>query len=82
MNRFIPVAIAAFLGIFALAALAFSAVAGLVVAAGLVAVRAISRLMPGRKSELSGHTADKHGAYRVWNDGRGTIIDMEAAPSR
>ena len=82
MSRFIPLAVAAFLGIFALVALSFSAIAGVVIAGSLMAVNAVRNLLPGHRSERMNSTATAGSAFRIWNDGRGTIIDMEPVATR
>lgn len=79
MNRFISLAIAAFLGLAALAILSFSAVAGLAIAGGVMAASSIRRLFV-RQPAAAKATGQRE--FRIWNDGRGPIIDMEPSVSR
>lgn len=61
----------------AFAGLALAIVVGIVAAGTIAVARLTGRLRPAMAKAST--TAHQHGAkpdYRVWNDGRGTIIDM------
>lgn len=75
MNR-LTLALTA-IGLFVVASfgIALAIVVGAVTLSALVAARAVRALTAGRGA-AEADNAGQNGIRRVWNDGRGTIIDM------
>lgn len=76
MNRFI--AVIAGIGLIAatLAGLALAFVLGLLAAGAMLVARLTGRL-PLQPARGAAKSRDRQGRdFRIWNDGRGTIIDM------
>ena len=63
----------------AFAGLALAMVLGVVTAAGLLVARITGRLQPAMARTGAAKPQSREGVsrdFKVWNDGRGTIIDM------
>ena len=75
MNRFSLALTAIGLLVAASFGIALAIVVGAVTLTALVAARAVRALTPGRAAAET-DDAGRGDIRRVWNDGRGTIIDM------
>lgn len=61
----------------AFAGLALAVVLGIVAASAITVARLTGRFRPAVAKAAAGGNRDRSTSeYRVWNDGRGTIIDM------
>lgn len=75
MNRFALALTAIGVLVVASFGIALALVVGAVTLSALVAARAVRALTPGRGA-AEAENASQNGIRRIWNDGRGTIIDM------